>query len=62
MLSLDWMIGWKRRPWPSSVRLEVLSRRGMMVLVGTIVSVHEGLSGHFEAVTKRSEVAAALDG
>lgn len=36
-------------------------RVGMMPLVGTEVSVHEEISGHFEAVTKRSEVATALD-
>lgn len=29
--------------------------------MGTKVSVHKGISGHFEAVTKRSSVAAALD-
>ena len=41
----------KRHPWAVWTRCSWV---GMMALVGTKVSVHEGISGHFEAVTKRS--------
>ncbi len=41
----------KRHPWAVSTSREWV---GMMTLVGTKGSVHEGISGHFEAVTKRS--------
>jgi len=41
----------KRHPWAVWTRCSWV---GMMTLVGTKVSVHEGISGHFEAVTKRS--------
>ena len=41
----------KRHPWAVWTRCSWV---GMMTLVGTKVSVHEGISGHFETVTKRS--------
>jgi len=41
----------KRHSWAVWTRCRWV---GMMTLVGTKVSVHEGISGHIEAVTKRS--------